>query len=207
MSNPDTELLAAAIVGDRDALTELLQRYAAVLRARLEAQISPAHRALLEPDDVLQVTYLEAFLRIESFVPAGPGAFLGWLQQIARHNLLDAVRELERVKRMPPGHRIRAGGPADSAVSLVDQLFHTTTTPSRHLAARDVEHLVRTAVGQLPPDYRTVIERYELEGQPVELVATELGRSQGAVYMLRARALDRLREALASHFEFSRGDA
>jgi DNA-directed RNA polymerase specialized sigma24 family protein len=37
---------------------------------------------------------------------------------------------------------------------------------------------------------------FDLEGRPVQQIASALQRSEGAVYMLRARAHDRLREIL-----------
>ena len=43
---------------------------------------------------------------------------------------------------------------------------------------------------------------YDLECQPPQQVAEALGRSVGAVHMLRARAHDRLRELLGSASKF-----
>jgi DNA-directed RNA polymerase specialized sigma24 family protein len=45
----------------------------------------------------------------------------------------------------------------------------------------------------MPPDYSTVIRMYDLEGRGAESVASAMGRSTGAVYMLRSRAHDMLR--------------
>ena len=48
----------------------------------------------------------------------------------------------------------------------------------------------------LPPDYARTIQLYDLEDRSVEEVAAAMGRSAGAVFMLRTRALDRLRVLL-----------
>jgi RNA polymerase sigma factor (sigma-70 family) len=58
------------------------------------------------------------------------------------------------------------------------------------------------ALRQLPPDYEKVIRLYDLAGKSPAEVAQEMGRSQGAVFMLRARAHDRLREVLGSSSQF-----
>ena len=61
---------------------------------------------------------------------------------------------------------------------------------------REHAQLVRAAIRELPEAYARVIELYDLECRPIEDVAAELQRSQGAVYMLRRRALERLHELL-----------
>ena len=58
------------------------------------------------------------------------------------------------------------------------------------------------ALGSLPGDYEKVVRMYDLEGRPIGEVAAELGRSEGAVYMLRARAHDRLREQMGPASKF-----
>ncbi len=57
-------------------------------------------------------------------------------------------------------------------------------------------------LAKLPPDYATVIRLYDLQGKPIAEVAADLGRSEGAVYMLRARTHDRLRELLPGESKF-----
>ena len=47
-----------------------------------------------------------------------------------------------------------------------------------------------------------MIRLYDLEGRPIAEVAAEMGRSSGAVHMLRARAHDRLRELLGPESAF-----
>lgn len=63
MAHADDERLSAAAAGDGDALGALLRQHGPGVRRRLH--ISPAWRAALDPADVMQVSYLEAFLRID----------------------------------------------------------------------------------------------------------------------------------------------
>lgn len=198
--NPD-RLMTQAVAGDEDALAQLLHQHGPAIRAQLAREIGPKWQSVLDPDDVMQVTYLEAFLRIDRFKPRGENSFQGWLAQIARNNLRDAVEQLTRQKRTPPGERIVAAGD-DSAVALMDRLGCTTSTPSHHAGRREVAQAVKSAVAMLPDDYAVVVRLYDLEGRPAAEVASTLGRSEGAVYMLRARAHDRLREAFGSASRF-----
>lgn len=188
------DLVALAVNGDEEALSTLLQRHGPIVRGQIAAQIGAKWQNVLDADDVMQVTYLEAFLRVERLQPRGEEAFAGWLSQIARNNLRDAIDELSRLKRPPPDQRVVATGD-ESAVQLMEKLGCTTTTPSRHAGRREVQQAVEQAIDRLPEDYATVIRAYDLEGLPITEVAARLGRSEGAVYMLRARAHDRLREA------------
>ncbi len=189
-------LVERAVGGDADSLGELLARFGPRVEARL--QIGRPWRTMLEPGDVMQVTYLEAFLQISSFRPDQSSSFEAWLARIAENNLRDAIRGLERQKQLPPSKRIAEPDSSDSYVGLYEQLAATSTTPSRLVARRDVERLMQAAIDRLPPDYATAVRLYDLEGRPMDHVSTTMKRSAGSVHMLRARAHQRLGELLGS---------
>jgi RNA polymerase sigma-70 factor, ECF subfamily len=197
MQPSEKQLVASAVGGDEDALTELLRQFGPNIRAQIQATLSEKWRSVLDADDIMQVTYLEAFLRIDRFEPRGEGSFAGWLSQIAKNNMRDAIDELSRMKRPNPENRV-IGSSDESAVALFEQLGCTTTTPSRNAGRREVAQAVESAIGGLPDDYANVIRMYDIEGKSIGDVAAAMDRSEGAVYMLRARAHDRLREALGS---------
>jgi RNA polymerase sigma factor (sigma-70 family) len=204
----DATLVRRASEGDHDSISALLGRYGGPIRNRLGGKIGAHWKGALDEDDVMQVTYLEAFVRIGRFSPradhpGGPGAaFQAWLGQIADNNLRDAIRGLERAKRPDPRKRVQTAPAQDSYVSLVEMLGVTTTTPSRHAARGEATRAVKEALKQMPGDYRKVIDLYDLKGKPIEAVAQELGRTPGAVYMLRARAHDRMKELLGGASRF-----
>lgn len=201
MSESEQTLVTRAIRGDADALTALLRD--ASVRLRNELDISPQWRSMIDPDDVLQVTFMEAFLQIGRFTSAGDGAFYGWLRRIADNNLRDAIKGLEAQKRPQPGRRVGIGGPADdSVVALYEMLGITTTTPSRAAAAGELKNALDTALSTLPADYAAVIRHYDLEGQPIARTAELMNRTPGAVHMLRARAHGALRDLLGSGSQF-----
>jgi len=199
----EARLVADAIGGDAQALSALLQRHGPQVRQRLAGKIGQVWRSVLDEDDVLQVTYLEAFMRIGVFTPRGPGAFLAWLTHIADNNLRDAIRGLERAKRPDPRRRVQSRQVTeDSYTDLVGLLGVTSTTPSRVAARHEAGSAIEAALAKLPADYRTVIRLYDLECRGIEEVAAQVGRSPGAVYMLRARAHDRLKEELGGSSQF-----
>jgi len=200
----ELELVTAAKSGDEDALTELLQVFGGMVRERLKGKIGPQWRSSLEEDDVMQVTYLEAFQLIDQFQPRGPGSFMAWLSHVAENNLRDAIRGLSAAKRPSPQKRVQVSGTSsrDSFVALVDLLGTDHGTPSRVAAMEEAVQFIEAALSRLPPDYERVVRLYDLEGQSAAEVAGQLGRTPGAIYMLRARAHDRLKNQLGSESKF-----
>lgn len=218
MSDDADARIAAAGAGDEAALTLLLQAHEDRLRQRLRALVPERLRALLDADDVVQETMTDAFLSVRGFAAerrarrpdeghddgdgstataGGDDAFAAWLWTLARHNLVDAVRLLEAHKR---GGGRRAAAPRsldDSRASLCDLLLVASITqPGECLLRAERHQRLQAAIAALPEPHRTVITRYDLQGEGVEALAKALGRSPGAVYLLRNRAHKWLRERL-----------
>jgi len=206
MSQGDREIFTRAKNGDADALRDLLKRHAGRARAALHGKIGPQWQAVLSVDDVMQVAFLEAFLHIDQLNADDDAGFAKWLCRIAENSLRDAIKELSRKKRPPPARQSVRGHQGDSYDLLIDQLVLNESTPSRGAARGEARKLLDAAVARLPDDYGSVVQLYDLEGLTVAEVASRLGRSEGAVYMLRARAHECLRSLLGSstHF-FSEG--
>jgi DNA-directed RNA polymerase specialized sigma24 family protein len=89
-----------------------------------------------------------------------------------------------------------------SAVALIEQLGVGGATPSRAAAAGEWKSALEQALASMPADYAAVIRKYDLEGLAIGDVAVALGRTPGAVHMLRARGHDCLRELLGPGSKF-----
>ena len=136
MGEGHEQLLRQAVAGDEQALSTLLSDYAPQLARQL--RVHDTHLSTVDVDDVLQVTFLEAFLHIRHFDPDRADAFSGWLLRIAENNLRDMVRELRRAKRLPPERQIRRAAD-ESCVALIELLTRDSSTPSRHAAAAEAQ--------------------------------------------------------------------
>ena len=202
MADEERPLLDKAVSGDADALSSLLKKYASGVRASISGQIPAKWQSLLSEDDVMQQTYADAFMDIEHFDPDEDGSFSGWLCRLAQCNLRDAIRMLKAVKRGGRRNRVEFDDPEKSAVVLVNLLAASGTSPSGWAAGREVKSLLGRAMDRLPPSYRLVVRMFDLEGQDIGTIARQLDRRPGAVYMLRARAHDRLRELLGATSDF-----
>lgn len=198
-------LLVKAQQGDRESLLALLESCARV-RGRIAPKITGYLRPFLDEDDVMQVTYLEVVTRFETFTNGDANGFLSWMSRLAENNLIDAVRMIEADKRPNPRNRVETAGKMGSGgeamQSLIDMIGVTVTSPSSAAAGEEIKTALAAVLDRLPEDYATVIKLYDLQGRSASELAAELGRSEGAIYMLRARAHDRLRDLLPSESKF-----
>ena len=193
-----SNLIAQAVAGDRAAMITLLEEWTPMLRERLSGRIPPRWRPLFSVEDLLQETYLDAFLGIGRLIAREGQSFAAWLYQIANRNLINALKMLEAEKR--GGNRRPVGGPASDAsyIALYDLLSGSGSTPSQHLARGEGRSALEHALSQLPGDYRLVVELYDLQGRAMEDVARTLGRSPGAAHLMRFRAHRRLEALLGN---------
>lgn len=202
MSDAGDNLLERAKGGDADAMRELLKQHAARARGSIRGKIAPHWQSVLSEDDVMQVAYIEAFLHIDQLEADTDAGFAGWLARIAENALRDAIKELSRKKRPPPARQPVGPAGDESYVILLEELVRTNSTPSRGAARFEARKILESSLATLPTDYRNVVQYYDLDGISIEDVAKRMGRSEGAIYMLRARAHERLRAVLGSSSRF-----
>jgi len=200
-------LVEQATHGDREALVALLQCHGPAVRASLAGRIPKRWQAVLSEDDVMQQTYANAVAKIRQFTSGSESSFAGWLETTARRNLRDALKLLQAEKRGGNQRRVQPGGPDDSIMALYEVLSSTGTSPSGCAARDEALTALRRAIQQLPEAYGHVVMLYDLEGRPVEEVAAALKRSPGAVFMLRARAHERLHEIMGRTSNFFSGSS
>jgi RNA polymerase sigma-70 factor (ECF subfamily) len=202
MAVEDAQLISDAVGGDAEAMRSLLERHGPQVWHEIRTNIGKQWQSMVDADDVMQVTYVEAFLHIRNLTAREPAGFVAWLRRIANNNLRDAIKELERKKRPHPAKRVRAPVTEQSYVALIEMLGAESGTPSRHAARNEAGGMIDSVLDQMPPDYARVIRLYDLEGLDIGDVAKDLGRSSGAIHMLRARAHERLRGLLGAETDF-----
>ncbi len=207
MAESDPALLRAAIAGDQAALAQLLEQHASVVRGVLADAIPARWQALLTVDDVLQQTWVDAFLSIQRFDPLGRAAFATWLTTLAKRNLIDVLRMLEAEKRGGQRQALRPADYEQSCTALCERLAADGSSPSLGLRRSEARAALEAALNALPAIQALVVRMYDIEQQPVERVAAAVGRSVGATYMLRARGLELLRQQLGRASQFLSGSA
>ncbi len=183
-----------------DELSARLGACAEALIAAIVPDIPERHQALFSAEDVVQQTFVDVLTDARRFVPEGEQAFFRYLRTIARNNLIEVIRALDAGKR--GGGRCRVTGEGqESSLDLLHALAPAATAlgPLPTAARREAAQAVRDAVAALPESWRRAVELYDLELRDIAEVAAILGRSPGAVHLLRNRAFARLRAPLAEY--------
>jgi RNA polymerase sigma-70 factor (ECF subfamily) len=189
-------LIKNAREGDDQAVRRLLLLYHPRLRARLLRQMDPTMKAKIEPEDILQQVYLEAFRAISHFTYQGKDSFLRWLYAILDRKLIDEHRAL-RAERRDVRREVKAVPASAQQTTYVDLMARVMAdggTPSRDVRKDEALGVLSACLATLPDHYRDVIKMRFIEGRPVADVAETLGRSIGSVHMICHRALRQLRE-------------
>lgn len=182
----ESERLERAIRGDRDALKELLMEYGPKVRLSIAARIPKRFRSRLSEDDVMQETYVDAFLNVNEFQSLSENCFAIWLAKIAKNHILDTIQGLNALERGEGWHLFKL-------LSEVERDFGLSDVGRKNGDRFESDF---PAIDKLPEDLRRVVEMCDQQGRPIAEVASILGRSQGAVLMLRKRAHRRLLEIM-----------
>ena len=190
----DPERLTRALSGDDTELEAVLRQLEPELRAAVSIQ--PFWRRSLDVDDILQVSFMEAFLRGRTLTNVTPESFGAWMRKVVRNNLRDAIRGLERDKRPDARRRLTHMAGGESARTLMHALADEHQTVSARVVNEESIEQLMAAIETLPASYRLVVREVDLSERSVADVAEEMGRTRGAVHLLRYRAHARLAELL-----------
>ncbi len=192
--------------GDPAAVSKLLAKYHAVLRAQAGARMDAGLKAKVEPQDMLQEVYLHTFRHIDRFEDRGPNSFLNWVLTILDHKISDARRVLYSQKRdVAREVSTPATAGSHSCWNLFDLLCGDSCTPSRVVRRDEAVGAVLACVAHLSDTHRKVIQLRFLEGCSVAEVAGQLNKPKAVVVAATKSALKALRESMNRLGEFTRG--
>jgi RNA polymerase sigma-70 factor (ECF subfamily) len=190
------QLLAHAREGDETALGELLELYRNYLRLVARSLISTALRVKFEPSDLVQETFLKAHREFGQFAGRSEPELVAWLRRILVRSLANQVKHHRRQARDHQRQESLELLLDRSSLTIQQALASSVGSPSEQASRREQAVLLADALNRLPHDYREAFIRRTLEHVPFQTIATEMGRSVGAVRMLWARAVKRLTQML-----------
>src|SRR5688572_25248808 len=188
-------LCLSAAAGSGEALTTLLLLHHGRLLEHAVRKVGTDWRGKLDPEDLLQEAYFDVFTAIGTFTYQGSDSFYHWAAQIVDRRYVDQVRRWRAGKRDVAREQRRGAGGTNTSIyqGLIDRHLRDSRTPSRSLGTRESVGVVMCALAGLPDDYRQVLRRVYLDGEPFAAVAADMRRSEDAVRRLAGRALERLR--------------
>jgi RNA polymerase sigma-70 factor (ECF subfamily) len=180
-----------------ESLRNRLERYRPYLTLLARAQVGRRLRGKVDPDDLVQETFLAAVAGAGRYRGRTERELIAWLRGILTSRVLKLVERYCGTAARDV--RREAGRPADtSAVSSpgwLAALAADQSTPSRAAVRRERAVGVAAALADLPADYREVLVARNIEGLSFPAIAERMGRSVGAVTMLWARAVRQFRVA------------
>lgn len=175
-------LLSLLRSGDESARDRLMARYLPMLRRWAHGRLPTRARDLNDTNDLVQITLLSAFKKLDQFKSQHEGALLAYL----RTTLLNAIRgEIRRVGRAGVVESLPEDGDVPGAESMVPRLDSDQWL--------DYER----ALAKLPePKREAVLLRLEF-GMSYAEIASALDRpSEAAASMMVSRALIELAQHL-----------
>jgi RNA polymerase sigma-70 factor, ECF subfamily len=165
MTASDAELVARVRKGDVEAFGPLAERYEKTLLAATIAHMRDIHTA----EDVVQASLLRAFQRLSTL--RDDSKFGPWLLQIARRQMVDAVR----ARPVPVTVPVEDCEPE----GLADATGGDVWIENEHLldvVARLPEH-ERVLIGLRYFDEHAMAEIAEITGRPLGTVTKQLSRA------------------------------
>ncbi len=176
----DVDLHRRLLMGERSAFEELYRGYAAAAFG-LSFRVT-GHEGLAQ--DVVHESYLALWRTPEAYDPAR-GPFRSFFLALVHHRAVDAVRREERQRRLPERMNPEPLTDEDVAERVVDEAW---------LADRRAR--VVAALGELPPEQRTVLEMAYFGGRTQAAIAQELKIPLGTVKTRTLSALRKLHRML-----------
>ena len=197
----DRGLVERASAGDAVATTVLLTRTHAKLHRFVAARIPRDLQSVVDADDVLQDTKIDAYRNLHRFELRGPDSFDRWIATIALRRLRNEIQRHRALKR--GGGRIDVSVIPDvSIVAMLDLMAGPEKTPSCRAARGEALEAVSTALGLLPEHYRQAVQLVYLDGQSHEEAAKRMGRTPSAVHNMCHKAKRKLLDLLGSRSRF-----
>jgi RNA polymerase sigma-70 factor (ECF subfamily) len=195
-NNDESFFVTAAISGDLVALEMLLSLHRKRLVAYVQSRFPEQLRDSVEPQDIVQDTWLRAVRSISELSPDGTDPVYRWLVTIARNLIADQLkfRRRRRVSCVATDQNAEDA----SIINLLQEMAVYQRTPSKSAASHELMAALDGAIGRLPSDQAQVVRLRYLAGLNRKEVAQKMSRSEAAISMLCSRALKNLRFEMRS---------
>jgi len=174
---------------------EQLERFRPQLTLLARVRLGRRLRGKVDPDDLVQETFLAAVAAAGGFRGEGDVQTLAWLRVILESRVQKLVARFHAAARDVRRELPRRAAAADGSTATDAGPPADQSTPSRAAQRRERTELVADTLATLCADHREVLVLRNIEGLSFPEIAGRLGRSVGAVTMLWARAVHEFRLA------------
>ena len=176
----DRVLLNNYLLGDRSAISELIERHSRRVRSYIGIMVKDDAVA----DDIFQETFIKAVKVIDEGGYTDSGKFLSWVLRIAHNRVLDHFRREKSSRQI---------NEKEAGYDVLGTLRFAENTVEDNIVHNELMETVRRLVEELPEDQREVVRlRYysklsfqEIAEQTEVSINTALGRMRYALINLR----------------------
>jgi RNA polymerase sigma factor (sigma-70 family) len=180
-ASEDYQLVKAAIAGNQQAYSTLLERY----RTSVYNHLLKMVRNHDDAEDLTLEAFGKAFHKLGTYAPHY--AFSTWLFKIAVNNCIDHIRK-KRLNFLSIDQPMEAHGDRD----FTGTIRNHTRNPEEEIIRQQRLQMVRSVLGQLSSKYRLMIELRYYEELSYEEIASELEIPLGTVKAQLFRAKEML---------------
>jgi RNA polymerase sigma-70 factor, ECF subfamily len=166
----DNQLIAAAKSGRRAPFGELCERH----MKRVSCVTRRIIRNREDAEDAAQECFLNAFVHLKTF--DGRSQFATWLTRIAINAALMKLRKNRKAREVP----IDEPNPSPEPVAQ-REFRYDAPDPEESCSLGERKRIVKSAISELRPRARDVVELIHLQEHSVSETAQILGISTGAV--------------------------
>ena len=176
----DQKLLNCYLSGDRNAISQLIERHSRRVRDYIQMMVKDGDVA----DDIFQETFIKAVRVIDEGRYTDNGRFLSWILRIAHNQVIDHFRAQKQNRQL---------NEAEAGYDVLGTLRLAERTVEAEIVCEQIAGDVRRMVELLPDEQREVVMmRYysglsfkEIAEQTGVSINTALGRMRYALINLR----------------------
>ncbi|MCR9246719.1 MAG: sigma-70 family RNA polymerase sigma factor [bacterium] len=191
MTESDSDLERALRGGDDAALAGLFDQERQRVLRMVQFRLDPRLIGRIDPEDVVQETYLEAGKRLAAFRGDDKPFFL-WIRLITQQTMIDLHRKHVGAKMRNAGREVQS--PQSQAISGF--FVGHVTSPSRAAMREELRQKIETALDSMDAIDREVLLLRHFEELSNKDAATVLGIQENAASNRYVRALGRLKGLL-----------
>ncbi len=199
-NSSETEgLLRRARGEEKEALGDLLMRYAGRLRSVVSLRLDRRLAGRIDVADVIQETFLDALRSFPRYRERPTCSFYVWLRSIATRRLIDIHRHHLGAQARDPRREISIGGcwmPEATSAAIAARLLGALPTPSEAAMKAERDARLEAALENMDRLDREVIALRHFEQLSNVEAAEVLGIEESAASKRHLRAFQRLKEAL-----------
>ena len=160
----DQKLLNCYLSGDRNAISQLIERHSRRVRDYIQMMVKDGDVA----DDIFQETFIKAVRVIDEGRYTDNGRFLSWILRIAHNQVIDHFRAQKQNRQL---------NEAEAGYDVLGTLRLAERTVEDEIVCEQIASDVRRMVELLPDEQREVVMMRYYSGLSFKEIAEQTGVS------------------------------